>query len=67
MSGNIWMFSDMIDDEDIEMLQKDFITYYEGADYYGLGPIIVGSSTMAHSLILPMIGENRWSSSAGRV
>ena len=23
--------------EDIEMLKRDFITYYQGADYYGLG------------------------------
>ena len=37
MSGNAWMFSDQIEDEDLLMLQKDFITYYEGADYYGLG------------------------------
>lgn len=37
MSGNVWMFSHMIDDEDLKILQKDFITYYEGADYYGLG------------------------------
>lgn len=37
MSGNMWMFSDMLDDEDIEMLKRDFITYYQGADYYGLG------------------------------
>ena len=37
MSGNIWMFSNEIDDEDLKILQKDFITYYEGADYYGLG------------------------------
>ena len=22
MSGNLWMFSDMLDDEDIEMLKK---------------------------------------------
>lgn len=36
MSGNLWMFSDLLDDEDIEMLQHDFITYYQGADYYGL-------------------------------
>lgn len=37
MSGNLWMFSDLLDDEDIEMLRHDFITYYQGADYYGLG------------------------------
>ena len=37
MSGNIWLFSDQIDDEDIEILKHDFISYYQGADYYGLG------------------------------
>ena len=31
------MFSDQIDDEDLMMMQKAFINYYEGADYYGLG------------------------------
>lgn len=37
MSGNLWMFSDMLDDEDVEMQKHDFITLYQGADYYGLG------------------------------
>ena len=37
MSGNLWMFSDMLDDEDAKMMQHEFVTYYEGADYYGLG------------------------------
>ncbi len=37
MSGNLWMFSDMLDDKDIEMQKHDFITLYQGADYYGLG------------------------------
>ena len=37
MSGNLWMFSDKLDDEDIEMLRHEFITYYQGADYYRLG------------------------------
>ena len=37
MSGNLWMFSDMLDDEDAKMIQREFVTYYEGADYYGLG------------------------------
>ena len=26
MSGNAWMYSDRIDDLDLHMLQKDFIT-----------------------------------------
>lgn len=33
MSGNLWMFSDMLDDKDIEMLKRDFITYYQSAAY----------------------------------
>ena len=37
MSGNLWMFSDRLDDEDIEIMKHEFITYYQGADYYGLG------------------------------
>ena len=37
MSGNLWMVSDLLDDEDLTMMQRDFITYYQGADYYGLG------------------------------
>ena len=37
MSGNLWMFSDKLDDEDIEIMKHEFITYYQGADYYGLG------------------------------
>lgn len=37
MSGNLWMFSDKLDDEDIEILKHEFITYYQGADYYGVG------------------------------
>jgi len=37
MSGNIWMVSDMLDDEDIEFAKRDYITFYQGADYYGLG------------------------------
>lgn len=37
MSGNLWMFSDQLDDEDALMMQRDFVTYYQGADYYGLG------------------------------
>ena len=38
MSGNLWMFSDMLDDEDIEMQKHDFITLYIKA------PIIMDSA-----------------------
>lgn len=37
MSGNIWKYSYEIDDEDIEMLHKDFITFKQGMAYYRLG------------------------------
>ena len=46
MSRNIWIFSDRIDDEDIEILKHDFITYYQGSDYYGLG--LKAFTRMAH-------------------
>ena len=27
MSGNVWMFSDEIDDEDLEFMSHDYVTY----------------------------------------
>ena len=36
MSGDIWKFSDQIDDMDTEMLRHDFITLREGMEYYRL-------------------------------
>ncbi len=37
MSGEIWKFSDKIDDADLAFLHKDFITCLEGQEYYGIG------------------------------
>ena len=37
MSGNLWMFSDKLDDEDLEFAKRAFITYRMGREYYGLG------------------------------
>lgn len=36
MSGNLWMFSDKLDDQDILFAQHSYITYSMGAEYYGL-------------------------------
>ena len=36
MSGCIWKFSDQIDDVDVEMLRRDFITFREAMEYYGI-------------------------------
>ena len=36
MSGCIWKFSDQIDDIDIEMLHRDFITFRDAIEYYGI-------------------------------
>ena len=36
MSGNLWMFSDQLDDIDLEFAKKDFFTYREGMEYYRL-------------------------------
>ncbi len=46
MSGNVWMFSDQIDDEDLEFMTHEFVTYSMACDYYRLGlkPLI----RMAH-------------------
>lgn len=32
MSGNVWMFSDQIDDEDIMFMQHEFVTYKMACD-----------------------------------
>lgn len=37
MSGNSWMFSDQVDDEDMEFMAHEFVTYNMACDYYGLG------------------------------
>ena len=36
MSGNLWMFSDKLDDQDILFAQHSFITYNMGSEYYGM-------------------------------
>lgn len=36
MSGNLWMFSDKLDDQDILFAQHSFITYRMGSEYYGM-------------------------------
>ena len=37
MSGNVWMFSDQIDDEDVEYMTHEYVTYNMACDYYRLG------------------------------
>ena len=46
MSGNVWMFSDEIDDEDLEFMSHDYVTYNMACEYYRLGikPVV----RMAH-------------------
>ena len=36
MSGNAWMYSDRIDDLDLLILKRDFITLADAIDYYGM-------------------------------
>ena len=45
-SGNVWMFSDEIDDEDLEFMSHDYVTYNMACEYYRLGikPVV----RMAH-------------------
>ena len=46
MSGNVWMFSNEIDDEDLEFMSHDYVTYNMACEYYRLGikPVV----RMAH-------------------
>lgn len=37
MHGKVWMFSHLIDDEDLAFLQREFVSYQQAMDYYGLG------------------------------
>ena len=37
MSGTLWMYSQYMDDEDLEFARREFITYKLGREYYGLG------------------------------
>ena len=39
MSGNVWMFSDEIDDEDLEFMSHDYVTYNMACEYYRLGAV----------------------------
>ena len=36
MSGKLWMYSDQLDDEDIEFARHSFLRYAEGIAYYRL-------------------------------
>ena len=56
MSGNLWMFSDKLDDEDIEILKHEFITYYQGADYWSM----VGMASVAMLSLQPVMADTIW-------
>lgn len=36
MSGKLWMYSDQLDDEDLEFARHRFFTYRDGIAYYRL-------------------------------
>lgn len=36
MSGKLWMFSDQLDDEDLEFARHSFFRYADGIAYYRL-------------------------------
>ncbi len=37
LSGDAWMYSDQIDDEDLEFMKHEFVTYNMAYAYYRLG------------------------------
>ena len=53
MSGNVWMFSDQIDDEDLEFLAREFVTYnpWPSMQLCGFGLIFdaLGSDSVFHN------------------
>lgn len=38
MSGNVWMFSDQIDDEDMDFMRHEFITYNTASENFNVYP-----------------------------
>ena len=34
MHSKVWMFSHLIDDEDLAFLQREFVSYQQAMDYY---------------------------------
>ena len=36
MHSKVWLFSHLIDDEDLAFLQREFISYQQAMEYYGL-------------------------------
>lgn len=55
MSGNVWMFSDQIDDEDVEFMTHEYVTYNMACDYYRLG--LKPVTRMAHEAGADKIGK----------
>lgn len=37
MSGLLWKYSGLLDDEDILFAQHEYISFKQGEDYYGIG------------------------------
>ena len=52
MSGNVWMFSDEIDDEDLEFMSHDYVTYNMACEYYRLGikPVVRMAQQIAEAV-----------------
>ena len=73
MHGKVWMFSNLIDDEDIEFMQHEFISYKQAMDYYELGyKPIVRLSHKAEAVykigkkVLIKAGSKKWKSTGER-
>ena len=47
MSGTVWMFSDQIDDEDIDFMHREFVTY-NMASIYNLQNRTKGTDSQKH-------------------
>lgn len=61
MSGNVWMFLDEIDDEDLEFVSHDYVTYNMACEYYRLGikPIVRMTHEAGAKLIRELLADKK--------
>lgn len=62
MHSKVWMFSHLIDDEDLAFLQREFISYQQAMEYYGLRykPVVrIAKTTSAVNLGIGLAREGK--------